>query len=583
MLNIISGLSGQAGNIGSLSGSAFKDDGDGFSQVLSQALSQSADAEGAGGALAKVAGGGSFGPQTAARLLGKYNLSAQAEVGDNPYSFKKGWLAADKVKESLDLTGAAMPAGYKEQIGLGLMALGRAGSSVNSMKAGADLSGCRSALEALNGILSGLGAELSVLKLDKGALPTLGRIMSAAGVSDDRINEILAELAGGSMTMDQVFRQLQQVASGETSGSGGGLTATEDGLPALGQFFGSLGASPEMVDAITNGFKAGDAVTAASLREIIGNYDDGLLAPCLSDADAANLKNMLQSMGVGRRDMNTLSTLLTHSQGRLSMDGFLNFIEGMEKTPLQTATTADLNLVQALLEQTVQERQLVKTPVFDEIMIKMQALGDRQIDDDFMELSPALQALKGGIAGLKNDNAGLGGQADGRQGGREADQEAREHFRQALQAQNSETTPAAAMETAETVQGYGGQESLARQIGRKMIYSCRRGVHRLRMNLNPESMGRLDIELTVKGDQLAAHIRAENREAYEALTAEAEALKEALWAGGIEISDLTISFDDKESGRTESADLRALWGAAPAKPEELNDDERGAGAVNRIV
>jgi flagellar hook-length control protein FliK len=95
---------------------------------------------------------------------------------------------------------------------------------------------------------------------------------------------------------------------------------------------------------------------------------------------------------------------------------------------------------------------------------------------------------------------------------------------------------------AEDLAGYGARESLARQISQKLIYSARRGLHRLKMDLDPESLGHLDVELKVKGDKLTANIKAESLEAYEALEKDVSALKESLGLAGLKLS-LSLSYD----------------------------------------
>ncbi len=475
---------------------------------------------------------------------------------DNPFTFMKGYQSASEVAEALDLTRAGLPASYKKQIGLGLLAMGRQGSSPDSMQSGASLMDCRSSGDALKGLFSSLGAERPFLKLGKEALPALGQILSDSGLDDERLNAVMSELAAGSLTLDQVFHKLEKLdLSG--SGYGRGLTATEDGLQALGQFFGSLGASAEIVAAVTSSFKPGEKITASALRQIIGSGDDGFLAPTLSEADVDNLANMLRSMGAGQKSLNSLANLLSQSQGRMSVNSFMDFIEGMENAPLKQAGSQELALIKTIMANISREQELAKTPVFNETLAKLQALGDQEIDDEFVRLSPALQALKGGITASQiaapNGQPGQNGQ-----NGRHNDRDSRENYRQALAtAAAGETTPAAAQETVATMQSYGGQESLARQISQKLLYSHRRGIHRLKMNLNPADLGQLDIELKVSGDQLVAHIRTKNREAFEALSGEIEALKDSLADSGLNINNLTLAYDDAQTGQSEFADLRA--------------------------
>ena len=517
-------------------------------------------------------------------VLNKNNLAAG--VADGSYSFKWGSRAASDVAQTLDLAKAGLPSSYKKQLGVGLMVMGQSGLSSRSMLAGASLMDCGSSAEALREIFGSLGAARAHLKLDRGVLGDLGQVLADSGLGDEEIDGFISDIASGNMTIDEIYARLEKLDL-KSENAKKGLTATEGGLAALGQFLSGLGASSETVTSVTSGFLPGDQITAADLRQIIGLNDDGLLAPCLSETDIYNLASVLKTMGLSQNNLNSLSGLLSRNNGQMSMNDVLNFMEGLENTPARTVTGQELKLVKNILDNISREQELVKMPVFDETLVKLQALGDREIDDDFMRLSPALQALRGGVSGA-SQNAAFGGQSGhgGQHGqnGQHDGREPKEQFRQAMYAANSESTPAAAAETVETVQSYGGQETLARQISQKIAYSHRRGIHRLKMNLNPVDMGRLDIELKVSGDQLVAHIRAENRETYEALAGEIESLKAALAESGLEISNLTLAFDDKSTGQTEFADLKS-----PADQALTADDYEATaasayqGSVYRVI
>ncbi|MDR0882576.1 MAG: flagellar hook-length control protein FliK [Candidatus Adiutrix sp.] len=519
-------------------------------------------------------------------VMDKQRLASRS-TQDTPYSFRKGARAGSEADSAAEMTRAGLPSSYKKQVGLALLAQGRQGSAADSMLAGAHLMDCSSPVEALKGLLNSLKGELKTLSLDKEALPALSQVLADSGMDNDSLQSFMAELTAGGLTLDNIAFRLDKL-NGHL-GTAGGLTATEDGLPALGQFFSSLGASSEIVEAVTSGFKPGDPLTAADLRNIIGSGDDGFLAPCLSEADAGNLSALLRSMGANQNQLDHLSAMLRQSRGQLSMSEFLSFVEDMEKAPAQPVTSAQLEQIQTILSNVARDQEMAKTPVFDEILTKMQLLGDREIDDQFLKMSPALQALRGGLSGMAQSEAQTGGGQSGLGGqhSRRGDGQEQEPYRQALQsAQPSETSPAAALETAETLQGYGGQESLARQISQKIVYSHRRGLSRLKMKLNPENMGRLDIELKVKDDQLVAHIRAESREAYQALSGEIADLKKALAEAGLEIADLTVAFDDAATGQTEFADLRPFKGRAAAQAErvaETGPTAEVAGTVSRLV
>ena len=221
-------------------------------------------------------------------------------------------------------------------------------------------------------------------------------MLEDGGANQDQINDLFNDLISNDMSVEQLFFKLEKL---DLSGgrSGGGLTATEPGLTAMGQFFNSLGASPDLVNTLTNAFQPGDQVTAATLRDLLGA--DELLATNLSEGDLDSLRTFLGAMGAGKSDFKSLANLLGQSGGRLSMTEFLTFIENMETAPAQSVTSGQLSMVKSILENISREQELVKTPVFDETLTKLQMMGDREIDDDFLNHSPALQALRGGISG----------------------------------------------------------------------------------------------------------------------------------------------------------------------------------------
>ena len=522
-------------------------------------------------------------------VLNKNNLSAGA--ADGSFSFGWGRQGAADAAESLDLATAGLPSSYRKQLGVGLMAMGQSGLAAGSMLTGASMMNCSSSAEALREVFGSLGAARAHLKLDRGVLGDLGRILSDSGLNDEEVDGFLSGVAGGSLTIDDIYARLEKLDL-QSENRKKGLTATEGGLAALGQFLSGLGASPETVAGVVSGFMAGDQITVADLRHVLNaGGDDGLTAPCLTETDIHNLASMLKSMGAGQNSLKSLSQMLAQNNGQTTMDDVLNFLEGLENTPAKTVTGQELKLVKNILDNISREQELVKLPVFDETLLKLQALGDREIDEDFMRLSPALQALRGGISGA-GQNAAFGGHGghhgqNGQGGQRDRDgRESKEQLRQTVYAANSDSTPASAAEAVETVQSYGGQESLARQISQKIAYSHRRGVHRLKMNLNPVDMGRLDIELKVQGDQLVAHIRAENRETYEALAGEIESLKTALAESGLEISHLTLAFDDQATGQTEFANLSGLTGQVLAAETSRPSVENAAaypGSVSRVI
>jgi flagellar hook-length control protein FliK len=124
-------------------------------------------------------------------------------------------------------------------------------------------------------------------------------------------------------------------------------------------------------------------------------------------------------------------------------------------------------------------------------------------------------------------------------------------------------------------EGYGGRsEALTRQIAQKIASSRRRGLSRLKMNLNPAELGRLDIDLTVKDGALTAKLRASNREAYRALAGQIADLKRALADSGVSVAGLSLSHED------ETLDLAELAVRARA---EARQDRAGELLFSQVI
>ena len=150
---------------------------------------------------------------------------------------------------------------------------------------------------------------------------------------------------------------------------------------------------------------------------------------------------------------------------------------------------------------------------------------------------------------------------------------------------SSATAGAFAGSVYDEVAGYSAGDTLARQLSQKLVYSARRGVRRLKMNLTPESLGQLTVELKVTGNKLTASIRADSLEAYQALEKEVMALRDTLSAEGIELK-LTLTYagaDDSgkyfaEDGSEYQLGLSVPQGEEPEEEENAGDgDEWSSG------
>jgi hypothetical protein len=465
-------------------------------------------------------------------------------------------FAAERVSRrtalaSLVAAGNGLPTGFKSQIGTSLMASGQAENGLN----GYLLTGGGRPTSFLKGTLEKLGSLGQSWKLDKEALPELQNLFLESGVPSEEAQSLIGALSQTNLTLDDVLRTVGK-ADVLAAQNGGGtyqdlLTTTPGGLNNLGQFLASLGLSSEVVQAVTS-MSPGQTLVSSDLKSILLQEGGGeeVLAPYLTSGNLTSLYEALKSMGAGSSTLGQLTDFISVNQGQANLNDLLGLLAFSEQPgPVASDPQKVAEQIQNLLSQTSTDSELVKAPVFNEIVLKMTLLGDRQISDDFMEMSPALQALRGGLSVWREGQNSQSGGFE-QSGEKERNREERLMAQRGLTSQTLsrgleqplfESTLSSLAALSEETAGYAG-ETLARQISQKLVYSARRGIHRLKMNLSPESLGQLDVELKVKGEKLTAYIKAESLEAYEALEKEMSGLKESLSQAGLQL-EMTLSYD----------------------------------------
>lgn len=513
---------------------------------------------------------------------------ADDKADEEAQKFKAVRPGRQATMKAVFIAGSYLPFGFKSQLQTSLLATGKPESALNGWLVG----GGGSSAGLLKAALESLGSLGSRFKLDKEGLDDLATIFRDSGLDEEKNAELIAGLASGPMNLDRVLLTVSKAESylaeakalaeleGTTETAQGGLTATADGLNSLGQFLASLGISTEMVKAVTSAVGPGESLTSAGLAAILtGEGGDELLAPCLADGDLSSLVGALKSMGLDQRGMEGLNVLMGQEGANLGdLLGLLAFLETPE--PLSANPAKAAADVQRLLTRTSQEGALVKEPLFNEIILKLANLGDRELSDDFAELSPALQALRGGL-GTASQGDPIGGHGGGKSGSGDGRERQERHL--AAMGLGGETAASRAagdglFQSAMAGQTAGGSmgEAIARQLEQKLVYSLRRGVHRLKMSLSPENLGHLNIELKVKDDKLVAYIKADSEEAYSALEGEMGALKDALAAEGLELA-MTLSYEGEDRSRqslTRTGYGRELENDANEGEEEALDDDQ---------
>ncbi|MDR3152699.1 MAG: flagellar hook-length control protein FliK [Deltaproteobacteria bacterium] len=462
-----------------------------------------------------------------------------------------------------------LPGGFRSKVSGELLVSGDLGKGREGVLAGGS-----SPAGLLMGALKASGGNLGLASLSPEGASALQNVLLASGMDAEQAAELTAGLfgSGKGADMNAVLRALSgaENASLTAQGSFGGLTATPDGLNSLGQFLLGLGLSPEAVRSVTTGIQPGSILPAATLRSLItGGISSESLAPTLGEGDLSYLALALQSMGAGEEAAEGISLMLEMKGGAVSIGDLLTFLDTLEKPSaagagLKVSPEAAARDIQTVLASLKSDAELVKAPAFNEIILKLSLLGDRQLDRNFYDLSPALQALRGGLgqaAGGERSRPFEGGGDGGRDERR--GREERRLMASAAAAQAASGSPGAASSAQAGAFAAGlpdeqgrlaGRQTAAAELRDKLIYSARRGIRRLRMSLTPESLGGLDIELKVKGSQVTANVKADTLEAYKALETEVRALREELAAEGLELK-LTLTY----GGGGEGSGSGSFW------------------------
>ncbi|MDR2350479.1 MAG: flagellar hook-length control protein FliK [Deltaproteobacteria bacterium] len=464
-------------------------------------------------------------------------------LADNPFALKADRVRGAGLAYVRTQSEITLSRGFKAKVSRELLLSG----NFENVRNGVSL-GKGNPMAILRETLEGVDTNLNLFSLDKEAVPALKNIMTSSGADAETVDELMEGLAAeGGLSVQNVMLALfkGQSSLGPGAGSGSGLAATEEGLNNLGQFLLGLGLSLETVKAVTTGTAPGSLLPASTLRGLITSVEGGeeALSGLIGEGELNFLALALQSMARGTETVNGVNLLLSSNPGNVTLGDLLTFLDSVAQNEMVPSTLETAKDIQTILSKIQNDQELVKAPVFNEAMLKLSLLGDREIDRDFFELSPALQALKGGISGR---GAGTG-EFDGN--GKDERREREERRLLSLASAANGNAKSAAIrggfsgilgdEAAAQTSG----ETLGSRVREKLVYSARKGIRKLRMSLSPESLGGLEIELRVRGNSLTANIRAETLEAYEALEKEANALKKSLALEGLELK-LTLTHGD---------------------------------------
>jgi len=397
----------------------------------------------------------------------------------------------------------------------------------------------RTSLEEFEAQVEDLGLPLNSLKLNPKDLPKLRRILEDSGVKPERINELMERLAQGPLTMDRVLAVLHSEKAAEKSG----LILNEEARPLLGRFLQDLGLGSEKVKEILAGLEPGQRLGPEALRQILLTQGrTNLKGMTLAKADLENLNDLLKSLGVEEKHLKGFWAAFKQTNGRMSMEGFLGFLKSLERP--ERLTREQAQHIKVVVQNLILENSLQARVYFDRTSALLQSLGDRRTGGDPPSRNPAIQVLRGGAEAARSVMDGTG--ALGRSSSNDA--ETGGGFGSLADKGGAGSSTSRSVEP-----GLPSRlsESVLRQVTEKMVYLVRNNQHRLRVNLDPPELGRINLNLIVRNNEVRGSIITEKAAVKEALEAQLVQLRENLAQQGLHLE----SFDIRLHQEPAQADL----------------------------
>ena len=375
--------------------------------------------------------------------------------------------------------------------------------------------------------------------LPQESLDDLKKVLQGSGFDDDQIDAIFKKLSEGELTVGRI---ISTVNSFQPSQKKSKLTISEDTIPMLGQFLEELGLNASQVQSILDELKPGDSFSASKLQDLLKKHSDiNLKRNFIENVDLENFKEMLSSMGVGDKDLERLVNTLTATKGKMSLEGLMGFLRSVDRP--EVLTDDQMENIQAVMKDLKLSAALKKQPVFNRILSLLQAMGDKEIDQKFMNASPAVQALRGGVTTANNVTEGMGAFGQGNDSGAGQNSAGNDGQYGLTGSETRMINNMSATKSAGTFQSRLAQ-SVALQVAEKMIFQARNNQNRLQLQLEPRDMGRLNINMVVRQNHVTASIVAENPMAKEALEQQISQLRDSLAEQGLTLERFDVSLNN---------------------------------------
>ncbi|MBF0528835.1 MAG: flagellar hook-length control protein FliK [Deltaproteobacteria bacterium] len=426
-----------------------------------------------------------------------------------------------------------------------------------------------SAVNELRKEAKSLGVPLNTVTVRPEDSGRLKKDMEDSGYEPQDVEKVMKELSKGPMTMDKVLALVGKPKTQEKDA----LTITEESLPYIGQFLTDLGMGAEQVKEVLGTLQPGQKFSAEEFRGmLLQNTDQNLRGVSLANVDAGNLKSMLTSLGVKPEAQAPLWNLLQKTNGGLSLEGLTSFLKSVEQPSVLNSDA--LENVRQLVDNLQMANTLKVQPYFDRIVCMLDGMGDKDIDETFLKESPAIQALRSGstaVNSILNGSGAMGGE----------DNSSQSNMGQGnwTQSETKLTDGENTSRAAESNVSYRANAAMAKEIAEKMVLSAGNQQNRLRIQLTPKEMGRLDISLVMKNNNVHASIVADNPMAKQALQDHMSQLKQTLADHGLDL----VSFDVSLSSDQQSDNPAERWAFMTNKANGTSSPELQEETTQNVV
>ena len=176
-----------------------------------------------------------------------------------------------------------------------------------------------------------------------------------------------------------------------------------------------------------------------------------------------------------------------------------------------------------------------------------------------------LQALVEKIAALCGSEAPLDSGEDGSKESGSGNSGADSALEALAASMGDATPPAAIMENATSAApSQGSDESVMQQLAERMQSAVRQGISEIRIQIRPESLGEVKLQIQVDGNVVTAHVQVANQQVQKIIEGSLQSLKDALSEQHLQMGsiDVQVRSDTGGSSDNQTADSEKL----PASP-----------------